>query len=86
VAWGAAVDKLGELQRLACPEPAARDRKTLARLTPRPPHWPQKGATKGELLAHIDRLELSHEAKAAAAKRVLAEFDRCRGGDDKPTS
>jgi len=84
VAWGKAIEKIEEINRIACPEPAPADKAALAKRTPRPKHWREKGATKGELLAHVDRLELSHEAKAAAAARVLAEFERCRGA--APTS
>ena len=85
MAWGAAIEKIAEIQTQACPETAPKDRKTLTGVTQRPKHWREKGATKGERFARIDKLELSDEAKAAAAKRELEEFDRCRG-DVKPTS
>jgi hypothetical protein len=75
-----------KVQRLACPELAAADKAELSSVTPRPTHWPDKGASRGELEKHVDALELSEASKVAAAKRVLAEHDRCRGGQAKGKS
>jgi hypothetical protein len=79
-AWGRALDRNDELQRVSCPDLDPADKAALAARIARPAHWRKTGATKGGLLAHIDRLELGQETKIAAADRVLAEFERCRGG------
>jgi hypothetical protein len=78
-AWGAPLAKLAEITSLACPELDKADKAELARRIKRPAEWPMKGATSGDLKAHIDRLEVGQEAKLAAAARVVAEHERCRG-------
>jgi hypothetical protein len=75
--------KRAAVKRIACPELSAADKTALTGTVPRPADWADKGATKGELQAHVDALELDGAAKAAAAKRVIAEHERCRGGRAK---
>jgi hypothetical protein len=70
-----------EVKRIACPELDPADKRTLKARIARPAHWPEKGAARRELQAHVDRLELGQEAKIAAANRVIAEHERCRGAD-----
>jgi hypothetical protein len=77
-----------EVTRIACPELDAGDKRTLKVRIARPAHWAEKGVARRELQAHVDRLELGQEAKIAAAARVIAEHERCRGGvaQGEPTS
>jgi hypothetical protein len=69
--------------RIACPPLSEADKLALTGTVPRPADWADKGATKGELQAHVDALELDAQAKVAAAKRIMAEHERCRGGGGK---
>ena len=75
--------KRAAVKRIACPPLSAADKAALSSLTSRPEHWPDKGASKGELQAHVDALELGEAEKAAAAKRIISEHERCRGGGGK---
>jgi hypothetical protein len=71
--------KRAAVKRIACPDLAAAVKSELSSTTSRPPHWPDKGATKGELEKHVDDLEASEASKVAAAQLVISEFERCRG-------
>ncbi len=85
VGFGAVLKQIDGVNQVRCPELAPADVRTLQSRTARPSQWPQTGATKGQLLAHVDKLELSEARKSAAASRVIAEHGRCRGASS-PTS
>ena len=75
--------KRAAVKRIACPPLSAADKATLTGTTARPTEWAEKGATKGDIEAHVDALELGEKAKADAASRVISEHERCRGGGGK---
>lgn len=76
-----------------CPELDRALRNEWARINPRPAHWGKPGpdgkpagATTRELLDLIDKLELSEARKNGYGKIETSEYDRCRNGDERPTS
>jgi hypothetical protein len=77
---GTSKAKRAKVQRIACPPLSAADKAALAAVTPRPAHWGPEPATRGELQAHVDALEHAEATKRAAAQRIIAEHERCRGG------
>lgn len=80
-AWGIALGKIGDINQVRCPALAKADTTMLKTATPRPAQWPEKGASRGAMQAHIDHLEANEQRKISAASRVINEHVRCRGGD-----
>ena len=72
---------------VACPEFAKEDRAKGEILPQRPATWAKKGATKKDLLGHIDLLEGAVATRNDTIKRMDAEHEKCRGTlKDKPST
>lgn len=67
-----------------CPEIDATTKNEWRRSTPRPKHWSEEGATSGELMGHIDKLEIAEARKNGYGANQSAEYERCRRGDNSP--
>jgi hypothetical protein len=67
-----------DLAAVRCPPPSASDARILAA---RPVAPPPGDLTVGGVRSLVDGLETQVHAKAAAGRRVINQYNRCRSGD-----
>lgn len=67
-----------ETSEIRCPavDPAVKNEWT--RSTARPPAWKERDVTAGDLMAHIDNLEIAEARKNGYGAQQMREYERCR--------
>lgn len=91
---GCSVNKAGDVQlsvpavvdyaEVRCPPLDATIKNEFKRTTERPEAWQQGPAKSGELMAHVDALELGEARKNGYGEMAVKAYERCRRGGPAP--